>query len=181
MTRAFLSQLQCQMVIPALILPLALGVYLLRKHRLIHRFIGFFTLKPVIATPIYIALIIIGSLLTQSSQTYFGAYLAIVPGLVLTVLIVRRYKLFFTGEYRKVAITLLVMDLLRWGSAILLITFLYEVFCVGRNCAEQIASWVGIGVLFVALLMPSLYTGVAYLLYQKTKSNANNPPEDEGT
>lgn len=169
MSRAVLMSLQCQLAIPALMIPLWLGVYLLRRPALFHKFVGMLTIKPAIATPVYVALLLIGTLLTQASRYPYGGYIAMLPGLLLTLLIIRRFKEFFSGRWRSFALLLQGLDVLRMGTALAFIYFLGDVLCVGRGCAGQTAEWPGVVVLTIALVFPTLYALAAFLIYRKTR------------
>ncbi len=94
---------------PIFILPVILGLLVLIKYRSfrICQAAGIFTLKPIIATPIW------GALLFLSWNNEVPYYLTLLPGAIFTITIVFSFRRLFLTNPR-IFTLLLLTDVLRW-------------------------------------------------------------------
>lgn len=148
--------------IPPLLVPTFIGLRLISRQARLQKFIGWFTFKPVLATPLFLFLY-----LAIGNRDLFLKYSSLLPGLILTLLLVGGYRDFFKGQTRRVAFSLLGLDLVRWGSALFSVIFDEYTFCIGRNCPGS--TWGPLLFLFT-LAFPTLYAVAALVL----KSLAEN-------
>ena len=98
---------------PAFVLPLILGPIILRKFvdDSLSRLAGVFTLKPLVATPLWaLSLVLLDELKLPKD---IGPALSLIPAIVLTVMIVWRYNNLFKTETR-IASVLAGADAIRW-------------------------------------------------------------------
>lgn len=103
---------------PAYVLPLVLGPIILRTFRKdpLARFAGFFSMKPVVATPLWILLGI-----SFSDLNFPGRLLqlqTIIVGLGLTLILMWEFRALLKSE-RKTVFLLLACDSVRWINTLL--------------------------------------------------------------
>ncbi len=147
-----------------LLLPSIIGTIILRKfwEDELSRLTGFFTLKPILAYPIWFVIFAV-FLLTKpdslmSTITYVGenlpiVLLAIIPGVLLTIIIVVVFQRVFKSN--KFAWLFLLGDVIRWGYT------LY--WSIKLSGSSQIYYFIG-------FLLPSIYAAVAlFFVYYRHK------------
>jgi hypothetical protein len=131
------------------ITPLWIGLKLVgeaqRGRDSLYLMAALFTLKPLLATPLWVALY--GS---RGVPTLFNAMLGILPAVVFTTALVILFRPVFAGAQRSKAWTLLYLDWARWGSTLLMTLLALD------------NSMAGIYLLPVSLLMPTVYAIAAY-------------------
>ena len=144
------------LTLPAYILPLIAGPLILVFFRKdpFSRMAAFFTLKPVIATPLWILLY---QLTLSIHYTYhtFAFYLAtLLPGFLITLILVYGYRFLFRSS--PLVFSLLVgLDVVRWSY-----TFFLFLPVLGFSPVELAKNpW-----FIIALVLPNLYTGMALSL-----------------
>jgi hypothetical protein len=104
--------------IPFLI-PAAFGLYLVaNKPNDLSVMAGLLTLKPIVTTPIWFA--IIGTLHSPVDKLEPAHFLSIVPGAGLTVITVLAFRPLFSGPRAGTARMLLGLDCARWLNSFLL-------------------------------------------------------------
>lgn len=148
-------------LIPPLIIPAIIGLYMISRPARLRKLIGWFTFKPVLATPLFLVLYLaIGyrDTLTRLSSLF--------PGLILTLLLLWVYRDFFRGQTSRIAFSLLILDVLRWGSALVSVIFVEYTFCFGPNCPRS--SWGPLLFLFT-MAFPTLYAIAALVLNRVAK------------
>jgi hypothetical protein len=135
-------------------IPAAIGLYLVANAPdQFRRMAGLLTLKPIVATPIWFA--IIYTLLPYSIHELEPAhFLTILPGASLTIVIVFMYRHVFTGPKAGSAKVLLALDCIRWLNSFLLILPYGGGTNGPLNCLFA----------FVGLTMPSVFAVVALTL-----------------
>lgn len=148
---------------PAFLLPLTCGLLILWRYRQnsVERLAGIFTIKPLIATPIWalIASLVTSSRSTWTSSPLYGStydssylstplyWLTLVPGLGLTIAILCLFRHLYRGKSMS-AFVLLGCDVVRWTTTFLL-------YPAWMNFVLWPATyWIG-------LLLPNLYALVA--------------------
>jgi hypothetical protein len=99
--------------------PAAIGLYLVvRKPSDLSLMAGLLTLKPIVTTPIWVAII---RPLFASGPLKPAHFLSILPGASLTLIIVLVFRHQFSGPGSGSARALLVLDCARWLNSFLLI------------------------------------------------------------
>ncbi len=137
----------------ALVLPFGIGLVILiflGGHRY-GTLAGLFTLKPILATPLMMPMVV-PWLLFPSATT---AALLVVPGIVLTLIILRSFRQLYR-PFSAVPYVLLLGDVLRWLSTFLIFVLLSEdpkpYFPIGYILPSVYA----IMALIIVLLQPKL-------------------------
>jgi hypothetical protein len=144
------------LTLPAYILPLIAGPLILvffRKDPLA-RLAAFFTLKPIIATPVWILLYQL-TLSVHYIYHTFAFYLAtLLPGFLITLILVYGYRFLFRSS--PVFFSLLIgLDVVRWSY-----TFFLFLPVLGFSPVELVEGpW-----FTVALVFPNLYAAMALIL-----------------
>ena len=135
--------------------PAAIGLYLVAKRPTdLSLMAGLFTLKPIVTTPIWFA--IISSLLsTPNEKLELAHFLSILPGASVTVMIVIVFRRLFSGPRSGSARVLLVLDCIRWLNSFLI------VLPYGGN--TQSGSLVCIFA-FIGLTMPTVFAVIALMI-----------------
>ncbi|HLO33881.1 MAG TPA: hypothetical protein VK249_32335 [Anaerolineales bacterium] len=151
-------------------IPAAVGLYLVVKRPSdLSLMAGLLTLKPIVTTPIWFAII---SPLSGSNKLEPAHFWSILPGISLTVIIVLAFRrLFFVPGAGK-AKTLLVLDCARWLNSFLL--SLPLVGGMGGGSLACIFSLIG-------LVLPTVFAVVALMLSltrveESFRSNTQNAP-----
>lgn len=138
-------------------IPAAIGLYLLTSRRNeFSNMAGVLTLKPIITTPVWVA--IISFLYDSGAQSQRIALWSILPGAGLTVLaIVIFRRLFLSLSPRFIlAVLLILLDCMRWiNSGLLTVTI-----ALPYNGANN--RWGNLFVL-IGLIFPSAYSIVAFV------------------
>jgi hypothetical protein len=137
------------------ILPLWVGLKLIgeaqRARDSLYLMAGLFTLKPLLATPLWFALYGNGG----RAPTLLNVCASILPAVLITTALVMVFrKVFANPAMRPKAWILLVMDWARWGSTLLM----------------MLAAPTGTAAIVLipaSLLMPSVYAVVAYRITSK--------------
>jgi len=132
------------------LIPLVVGVLLLRTFTPsdpgFYRMAGCLMLKPLVTIPL---LLWIAYLLIDAPRL-LKASASVLPDIVITLLLMYRYRHLFAGRQARQAWGLVLVDGLRWGNALLALLYpesgFFPLF------------------LLVGILMPSLYTLAAYIL-----------------
>jgi hypothetical protein len=98
---------------PAYVLPILLGPLILRSYRAdpLGGLAGAFTLKPLAATPLWALLLFLSDRMGLPDQ--LAPLVVLIPGIGLTLIIVRLYGQVFRSE-KRIAFILLACDALRW-------------------------------------------------------------------
>lgn len=97
---------------PAFVLPLILGPVILGMHKgELGRLAGWLTLKPVLATPLWIMALL--GLDELEAGLQIGQVLSLLPAIALTGIIIWRFRGLLRGEGRIISL-FIVGDALRW-------------------------------------------------------------------
>lgn len=131
--------------IPALLAPLAAGIYLIRCPGHLHKLAGWFTLKPVVTTPLFLLILTIISFSPQWVNRSAVKFTALLPAILFTLLIAWSSRAHYRSEHVRILVILHDMDFLRWGVSGLIVILI--------NHTEQ---WLAPLVL-TALGLPTLY------------------------
>lgn len=136
---------------PLLLLPLIVGVYLLwhSSSSPLTYFAALLTLKPLLATPLWLALIEL-SVMPSWTHPIPDVVLHALPGLSLTILIVWICRASLKAQYAGRIATLLVLDTVRWSSSVLSQT-------MNRPYGSQL-------LFILSVSMPSVFAVAAWLL-----------------
>ena len=141
-------------VFPFLLPPLIVGGYLLSRLSSwpLQRFVALLTLKPLFATPLWLALL---ELSVQPSWAHPipDTLLHALPGISLTIFIVWVCRASLKAQSAGLIATLLVLDTIRWGSTVL------------SQAANRPYGTEGLGILSVT--MPSVFAIVAWRASRK--------------
>jgi hypothetical protein len=137
-----------------IILPLWVGIKLIgeaqRGRDSLYLMAGLFTLKPMLATPLWAALYGI-----RGRPSLFTVFLSILPAVLITTALVLIFRKVFAGPHRSKAWGLLALDWVRWGSTLLMML------------SSLTESELALVFMIASLLMPSLYAIVAYRITSK--------------
>jgi hypothetical protein len=150
------------MIIPALIGILLLGKYLLSKSagRRFDLIAALLTLKPLVATPIW--LMILNELFLSPDFTHaWRVALSIVPGAGLTAFIVLVFRSSFTASGISRTRLLLMLDCIRWLNSFFLV-ILFSTLALSDFFLPVIMSWLGV-------LMPTIFTlSACAMVFERT-------------
>ena len=104
-------------LIPILLVPAIIGIYLLRKNATLsfQQMLGIFTLKPIVATPLWLSMIEIIANPTWRHPIPDFLVLA-APGIGITVLILWVYRT-AVKEHVGAVLFILLLDSIRWRSS----------------------------------------------------------------
>ena len=149
--------LGCLLLILVIVFPFIAGIILVTKPARFSRLAGWYTLKPVITTPLLI-LSLLGWLAIDTLR-----YIGLLPGIILLIAIPWAYRDLFAGENRVFSWSLLGLDVLRWGSALLVVITLAQTAGCIIGCGQF--SW-ETSLLWITLGFPTLYA-VAALVFNK--------------
>jgi len=151
------------LVLP-LLFPFGAGIFILVSNWKdeISRYIGFLTLKPVIAYPIWFVI----SFSDWFNKVYdtnpvLIAAVPLIPGIVLTLIIVYSFRHLFGID--RVVWLFLIGDVIRWMN-----TFIFTAFT-----NSNIVFNIFIFLVFFGLYFPSLYAVVALIVVRKRAVNQN--------
>ena len=143
---------------PFLVLPLLVGIYLLIRSTSspLNFFLGLMTLKPLIATPLW--LYILGSFIFRPSYqtTILDVVRQALPGISLTLLILLICRTKLKGQSIFLIMALLILDTLRWGSSVLIFTPFFL-----RDGASETNGTSWLSLVSLSLSMPSIFAIVA--------------------
>ena len=133
---------------PLLLMPAVIGIVILAAYGRdpLSRMAAFFTLKPVVASPLWGAILIWtrSHNLNESDPAFL---LSMLPGAILTLLIVWKFRSLFRGAQSRWAWTLLGLDGVRWSNSLFL-----------SSSPHPVLGMVSVG---IATAMPTLYALVA--------------------
>ena len=104
---------------PLLLMPAVIGIVLLAAYGRdpLSRMAAFFTLKPVVASPLWGAILVwTGSYNLNGSDPAF--LLSMLPGAILTLWIVWIFRSLFRGPQSRWALILLGLDGVRWSNSL---------------------------------------------------------------
>ena len=136
--------------------PAAIGLYLvLKRPSDLSLMAGLLTLKPIVTTPIWFA--IISTLHGPIGKLEPAYFLSILPGASLTLIIAFAFRHLFSGRGAGSARVLLVLDCARWLNSSLLI------FLFGGMESGWLASLACV-VPLIGLLLPTVFAVVALTL-----------------
>ena len=133
---------------PLLLMPAVIGIVLLAAYGRdpLSRMAASFTLKPVVAAPLWGAILIwTGSFNRNGSDPAF--LLSMLPGGILTLFIVWKFRSLFRGPQPHWAWILLGLDGVRWSNSLFF-----------SSSPHPVLGMVSVG---VATMMPTLYALVA--------------------
>ena len=105
--------------VPILLIPLFVGIgfFTGRGKTDLHLMAAILTLKPVFLTPVWFSIMTV----FEISHPTFGKVLGILPAVVVTVLVIIKFRsLLFGYEIRQAAWLLIVLDVVRWTSTLYL-------------------------------------------------------------
>jgi hypothetical protein len=136
-----------------MLIPLVVGVRLLRMFTPgdagFYRMAGCLTLKPLVTIPL---LLWISDILIDAPRL-LKASASVQPDIVITLLLMYRYRRLFAGRQARPAWGLVLVDGLRWGNSLLALLYpesgFFPLF------------------LLVGILTPSSYSVAAYILASK--------------
>jgi hypothetical protein len=102
-------------------IPMGIGFYLVltRPNRL-SLMAGLLTLKPIVATPIWLA-ILANSFNSVPHRIELAHFLSVLPGASLTLAVVIVFRSLFSGPRAGIARTLLVLDCARWLNSFFMV------------------------------------------------------------
>lgn len=149
---------------PALVLPLILGIIVLRMPAAdrFARFAGWFTLKPVLATPIWAFVLSLGARTWMSAPSQTNVNAGLIPAISLTLIIV----LIFRDQFRSAPLLtgiFLAADVGRWLSTYL---WLSSVNLTG------LFLFLRLGLEFLAFALPSAYAIMALIIVERRTRQA---------
>jgi hypothetical protein len=106
---------------PLLVMPAVIGIVILAAYGRdpLSRMAAFFTLKPVVAAPLWGA-ILIWTRSYNLNETGPAFLLSMLPGAILTLLIVWKFRSLFRGAQSRWAWILLGLDGVRWSNSLFL-------------------------------------------------------------
>jgi hypothetical protein len=148
-----------QDIVPIFIVPAIVGFYLLVSSRGngLRRMAGWLTLKPIVATPIWIAI-----LDSITSRWDASIILTIIPGAGLTLLIMLAFQpLLFGPQRSSTAWWLIKLDCVRWINSFVLLAL--EPTPSGSLLAPVVCGTVVLG-----LTMPTLFAIVVWFSMRGT-------------
>lgn len=147
---------------PILLLPLVIGVIILRRSSeedVFSHYAGWMTLKPLIATPIWWMMLLSSGPSTSSvaDNIQLLAIFGMLPGAILTFCIVSRFNtVLFGSEARPRAWLLLVLDCVRWiNSGFILAATSFD---IQETLSDQINGFISI----TAILLPTIFALIAF-------------------
>jgi hypothetical protein len=147
---------------PAYVLPIIIGPVILRVFAgdPLGKMAGVFTLKPLVATPIWALIVVMGN--DSKLSPDIRELLTLIPGIGLTLILVLVFRRLFETE-RNIAFILLGADALRW-----LTTFVFVKSHGDPGDALYVA----------ALIMPNAYAVLALVILwlRSRQQNSNNQP-----
>ena len=144
-------------------IPAAIGLYLLTSRRKgLSRMAGFLTLKPIITTPIWAA--IIGFLYGSAVDAQHIALWSILPGASLTVLALVIFRRLFLGSRSIWAMLLIALDCMRWTNSGLLTVTVTLPYNAANNTWASVFALIG-------LIFPTAYAVVALTITMVTHGN----------
>jgi hypothetical protein len=128
-----------------------IGLYLCANaHEPMGRMAGLLTLKPLVTTPIWLAI-----LSSQLSPSVLRTALSILPGLGLTLAAFFAFRSLFSGRHAGAAWSLLVLDCLRWlNSAVL------GLLNAGMDYSPTLGSITCL-VSLIGLMLPTMFSVIA--------------------
>ena len=133
---------------PLLVMPAVIGIVLLATYGRdpLSRMAAFFTLKPAVASPLWGAILIWTRSynLNESSPAFL---LSMLPGAILTLIIVWKFRSLFRGPQSRWAWILLGLDGVRWSNSLYF-----------SSSPHPVLGMVSVG---IATMMPTLYALVA--------------------
>ena len=140
-----------------LLAPLFIGLYLVFQPARLKKFAGWYTLKPVITTPLLFAVLFQPDTLPEFEAL---KYFPVLLGVALSLMIIWLFRDLYFGENREffVFVLLVALDVLRWGSALSCVIFLDRLICFSDIC-DQLE--LGPLLLLAALGFPTLFAIVA--------------------
>jgi hypothetical protein len=148
-----------RLLVQPLSIPFAVGLFILVRYWKddVGRFIGFLSLKPVIAYPIwfFISWSDWYSKVYDNSRPVLMAVFPLLPGIFLTLITVNFFRYLFKIE--KVAWLFLIGDIIRWAN-----TFVFSAF-VDNNIVLNLFVFLA----FFGLAFPSIYTIIAFIVARK--------------
>jgi len=139
--------------LPFLLVPLAIGAYLLSRSSTspLTYFMALLTLKPLLATPLWLLLVQLSVDPTWTDPIpKVGLYS--LPGIGLTLLIVWACRARLKGQPAGIIAILLVLDTFRWGSTVI------------TQAGYRPPPPTGEILFILSLTMPSIFAIVAWLL-----------------
>lgn len=140
----------------ALLVPALVGLFYMFRSSRVRKLTGWFTFKPVIATPLFLMIY-----LAVGSDSPL-VYLSLLPGLFFTLLILFIFRdILKNRQFFLLVLPLVILDFVRWSSAVLSVAFADYTFCIVRNCPQTV---LGSLLLLFTLAFPTLYAIAALLL-----------------
>jgi hypothetical protein len=135
------------------LIPLVVGILLLQKFTPgdagFYRLAGCLTLKPLVTIPLLLWI----AYLLNDAPRLLKASASIQPDIIITLLLMYRYRRLFAGQQARQAWGLVLVDGLRWGNSLLALLYpesgFFPLFFL------------------IGILMPSIYAGAAYMLASK--------------
>ena len=142
---------------PAFVLPIILGPIILRRYREdeLSRLAGLFTLKPLLATPLWGLIFSLEDRLSLAPSLKLAVTL--VPGIGLTLLILWATRRAFAAE-RRTGLLFLAADALRWLN-----TFAWLLFSASLGRSSPDVLYV------VGLVLPNAYAVMALLMMRSRR------------
>lgn len=153
------------------VVPFFVGIALLRKEGALVHFAGWLTLKPVLGTTV---LVLSAFWIRTGRDERWPLLLYLVMVMGLTALIVGVFRSVVFRPRAFMAWTLLVLDVVRWGSTLSMTLFPY-----GRAPGGTIYGPLGSGIGLLALAMPTIFAIVAAVMCRRTGAALWKPSESE--
>jgi hypothetical protein len=154
---------------PYLLPALIIGIYLIVKFKEndFARFAGIITLKPLIATPLWLLIFNWVDYNFGIGELSFPILLTALPGVGITLIIIIFFRSLFKSPYNNQVLVLLGGDTLRWGSTFFIYSRSYTMNTLG----------VGIIATFMALALPTIVALTAYGLCRVAIKQNNSQTE----
>lgn len=144
------------LLLAALLVPAIVGLFYMFRYSRVRKLTGWFTFKPVIVTPVFLMIY-----LAVGSNSPL-VYLSLLPGLFFTLLTLFIFRdILKNRQFILLILPLLILDFVRWGSAVLSVAFAEYTSCISLNCPQN--TWGPLLFLFT-LAFPTIYAVAALVL-----------------
>lgn len=141
---------------PALLAPLLVGIYLLVQKTRRQKLAGWFVIKPVITTPLFLLIMTIIAFSPYWGNHSLERFTAMLPAVLFTALLAVLFHDLYRPANARLIIVLHGMDVLRWGAVLLIVLF------IDRG-EPFLAPFV-----LMALALPTLYALVAWMMVKRS-------------
>jgi hypothetical protein len=98
----------------AIVIPFFVGLFLYRRSEQFYKFVGVYTLKPVIITTVFWMMMVL--MIMNITGLVSAFFLPTLLSVALTIIIISWYRDLYTDENKKYFVFPILLDTLRWGS-----------------------------------------------------------------